>query len=152
MKAPEFGSVDVVAPTAHRPHRSKMDRSCSRLFICRCRPRDVTQMKDLLEQRWPCRRHASGWATAPRSRGRHNDLYRNTLKLVHIETTRPLPACSSFRQIACQNLRHIIGKETDLSQRFDREDWEGKIVDRLSKDLQAEFPRVQRCSFQNNMA
>ena len=31
----------------------------------------------------------------------------------------------------------------DLSQRFDREDWGGKIVDRLSKDLQAEFPGVE---------
>jgi predicted nuclease of restriction endonuclease-like (RecB) superfamily len=31
----------------------------------------------------------------------------------------------------------------DLSQRFDREGWGGKIVDRLSKDLQAEFPGVE---------
>ena len=31
----------------------------------------------------------------------------------------------------------------DLSLRFDREDWGGKIVDRLSKDLQAEFPGVE---------
>ena len=34
-----------------------------------------------------------------------------------------------------------IGRE--ISQRFDREDWGGKIVDRLSKDLQAEFPGVE---------
>jgi predicted nuclease of restriction endonuclease-like (RecB) superfamily len=34
-----------------------------------------------------------------------------------------------------------IGRE--ISQRFDREDWGGKIVDRLSKDLQAEFPAVE---------
>jgi predicted nuclease of restriction endonuclease-like (RecB) superfamily len=34
-----------------------------------------------------------------------------------------------------------VGRE--ISQRFDREDWGGKIVDRLSKDLQAEFPGVE---------
>ncbi len=31
----------------------------------------------------------------------------------------------------------------DLSQRLDKEDWGGKIVDRLSRDLQAEFPGVE---------
>ena len=31
-----------------------------------------------------------------------------------------------------------VGRE--ISQRFDREEWGGKIVDRLSKDLQSEFP------------
>jgi hypothetical protein len=33
-----------------------------------------------------------------------------------------------------------IGRE--ISQRFDREDWGGKIVDRLSKDLQAVALRI----------
>ncbi|MEA2262663.1 MAG: N-terminal domain [Acidobacteriaceae bacterium] len=110
-------------------------------------------MQELLEQRWdPVGVTLPDERLLPEVVGRLNDLYRNTLNVVHIQTTRPLPACSSFRQIACQTLRHTISKETDLSQRFDRKDWGGKIVDRLSKDLQAEFPGVQGCSFQNNMA
>lgn len=34
-----------------------------------------------------------------------------------------------------------IGRE--LSERFKREDWGGKIIDRLARDLQAEFPGVE---------
>jgi predicted nuclease of restriction endonuclease-like (RecB) superfamily len=40
-----------------------------------------------------------------------------------------------------------IGRE--ISQRFDREEWGGKIVDRLSKDLQTEFPDVEGFSPRN---
>ncbi|RZU29735.1 uncharacterized protein DUF1016 [Edaphobacter modestus] len=40
-----------------------------------------------------------------------------------------------------------IGQE--ISRRFDREDWGGKIIDRLSKDLQAEFPGVEGFSPRN---
>jgi hypothetical protein len=34
-----------------------------------------------------------------------------------------------------------IGK--DISERFGREGWGGKIVDRLARDLQSEFPGVE---------
>jgi predicted nuclease of restriction endonuclease-like (RecB) superfamily len=37
----------------------------------------------------------------------------------------------------------------DLSQRFDREDWGGKIIDRLAQDLQTEFPGVEGFSPRN---
>ena len=40
-----------------------------------------------------------------------------------------------------------IGKE--ISQRFDREGWGGKIVDQLAHDLQKEFPGVEGFSPRN---
>src|ERR1700742_4046386 len=40
-----------------------------------------------------------------------------------------------------------IGRE--LSQRFASEEWGGKIVDRLARDLQAEFPGVEGFSPRN---
>ena len=40
-----------------------------------------------------------------------------------------------------------IGRE--LSERFKREDWGGKIIDRLARDLQAEFPGVEGYSPRN---
>ena len=40
-----------------------------------------------------------------------------------------------------------IGRE--LSQRFEREGWGGKIIDHLAHDLQAEFPGVEGFSPRN---
>ena len=37
----------------------------------------------------------------------------------------------------------------DLSERFQREDWGGKIIDRLAHDLQTEFPGVEGYSPRN---
>lgn len=37
----------------------------------------------------------------------------------------------------------------DLSERFEREGWGGKIIDRLSHDLQTEFPGVEGYSPRN---
>jgi predicted nuclease of restriction endonuclease-like (RecB) superfamily len=51
----------------------------------------------------------------------------------------PYPAFAVNRELV--RLYWSIGRE--ISQRFDREDWGGKIVDRLAKDLQAEFPAVE---------
>lgn len=37
----------------------------------------------------------------------------------------------------------------ELSERFEREGWGGKIIDRLAQDLQAEFPGVEGYSPRN---
>jgi predicted nuclease of restriction endonuclease-like (RecB) superfamily len=37
----------------------------------------------------------------------------------------------------------------DLSERFERESWGGKIIDRLANDLQTEFPGVEGYSPRN---
>ena len=37
----------------------------------------------------------------------------------------------------------------DLSQRFATEEWGGKIIDRLARDLQTEFPGVEGFSPRN---